>query len=127
MILADTIHSNLTTEEVDQAHRVGKPKDVNRKDRPRDIIVKFFSYRSRQKKKKKIMKLKSQLKHKGYKGNEDLTKVRRDIFFQARKMVKEKRMVSAWTYDGTFFVKDLNLKVHRVESHSDLDSLVQAV
>ena len=73
------------------------------------------------------MKLKSQLKHNGYKGNEDLTKVRRDIFFQARKMVKEKRMVSAWTYDGTFFVKDLNLKVHRVESHSDLDSLVQAV
>ena len=61
IILADTINSNLTIEEVDRAHRVGKPKDVNRKDRPRDIIVKFVSYRSRQ----KLMKHKSQLKHKG--------------------------------------------------------------
>ena len=61
MILADTINSNLTIEEVDRAYRVGKPKDVNRKYRPRDIIVKFVSYPSRQ----KLMKHKSQLKHKG--------------------------------------------------------------
>ena len=126
MLLADPINSNLTIEEVDRAHRVGKPKVTSHTDRPRDIIVEFVSYRSRQ----KLMKLKSQLKHKGYKGtfiNEDLTKVRRDIFFQARKMVKEKRVVSAWTYDGTIFVKDPNLRVHRVECQSDLESLAQAV
>ena len=126
MSLADAINSGLFIEEIDRAHRIGKPKDPSLNIRPRDIIVKFVSYRSRQ----KIMKRKSQLKVNGYEGayiNEDLTKDRREVFFQARALVREKRVVSAWSSDGVILVKDKNQRVYRIESHADLEKLALEV
>ena len=89
MSLADSISSGLSIGEIDQAHRIGKPKDLSHNTRPRDMIVKFISYRSSQ----KIMKQNSQLKVKGYKGTfiNDLIKVTRKVFLQARALVREKR------------------------------------
>ena len=73
-----------------------------------------------------MLKHKSKLKDKGYKGvflSESLTTARDNVFFQARKLVKDKEVSSAWTSDGTIIVKDNNLKIHRLESQHDLDQL----
>jgi len=37
--------------------------------------------------------------------NEDLIKPVADLFREARKLVKEKKLFSAWTYGGSLFVK----------------------
>ena len=57
------------------------------RSRPREIIVKFTSYRARQ----KFLKMRSALMDNGYVGvilNEDLTKHRSEVLYEARKVVK---------------------------------------
>ena len=44
--IASDIGSDLQLHEIDRSHRVGKPGE--HRTRPRDIIVKFTSYRARQ-------------------------------------------------------------------------------
>lgn len=122
--IAAAIDANITIFEIDRSHRLGKPRlsSNSSKNKPRDIIIKLTSYRSRQ----ILLKHKSKLKDKGYKGvflSESLTTARDNVFFQARKLVKDKEVSSAWTSDGTIIVKDNNLKIHRLESQHDLDQL----
>ena len=59
--VADGIETNVSLQEIDRAHRLGKPKD-KRDPRLRDIIIKFVSYRSRQ----KLLLNKRKLKDKDY-------------------------------------------------------------
>ena len=73
--IATAISVDLDLSEIDRSHRVGKP----RAGRPRDIIIKFLTYRARQ----KLYKSRTLLKDRGHKGvyiNEDLTK-QGTIFF----------------------------------------------
>lgn len=134
--LAKAIGSDLVLDEIDRSHRLGKPrmqpssinagpegdKQGQRKLKPRDIIIKFTSYRARS----KLMKLKSRLGSAGYKGvfvNEDLTQTRSDLFYQARQLVKKKLVNDTWTSDGVIIIKDAQNKKHRIETKSDLFTL----
>lgn len=58
--MASDIGTDLHISEIDRSHRVGKP-DSNR-TRPREVLVKFTSYRARQ----KLYKMKTALKDNGY-------------------------------------------------------------
>ena len=83
--MAATIGCDLQLNEIDRSHRVGKP-DATR-TRHREILVKFVSYRARQ----KLYKMRTALKDNGYAGvflNEDLTRKRSSVLFEARKVVK---------------------------------------
>ena len=93
---------------------------------PRDIIIKFTSYRARQ----KLLKNKSKLRSKGFNNvyvNENLTALRDNIFYEARKLARDRLITSAWTSDGAIIVKDKHLKFHRLESHQDLERLKSSV
>lgn len=118
MKMAADIGSDIQLADVDRSHRVGDPKKV--RARPREIIVKFATYRSRQ----NFYKRRTSLKDKGYQGvfiNEDLTKRRSSLLFEARQLYKSGQLKGAWSADGNILVKDNNDKIQRVSDVSDLD------
>ena len=53
MELAAAIDADLTITEIDRAHRLGKPRGEASKTKPRDIIIKFISFRAHPKTPKK--------------------------------------------------------------------------
>ena len=52
--------------------------------------------------------------------NEDLIRQRSQLLRKARKMVKNKNLLSSWSSDGTILVRDLNDIVHRIQSEHGL-------
>ena len=129
--MAKAIGANLTLEDIDRSHRLGKPKPRSvpqhagqLSTRPRSIIVKFSTYRARN----KLMKLKSHLKSSGYKDvyiNEDLTKSRSQVFFQARKLQKDGHVKSTWTSDGVILIKANDDRITRFETLKDFNDCKQ--
>ena len=106
----------MTLDDIERSHRVEKRRDSGR---PRDIIVKFSSYRTR----RKVYGARTKTKDNGYRGvyiNEDLTKLRNMLLMKARHMVKTKHIHSAWSSDGTTLVRDLADNKHRTISENDL-------
>ena len=82
MGVAQAIDVNLSIDEIDRTHRVGRSKD-KKDSKPRDIIVKFVSYRSR----RKLMENKRKMKDIEYKHvymNEDLTIIRNKMYYHSR-------------------------------------------
>jgi regulator of replication initiation timing len=111
------IDVNMNLSEIDRSHRVGRP---NQSGGPRAIIVKFVSYRSRQ----KMYTARSVLNNRGLKGtfiNEDLTKQRSFAFYTARTLVRKHKIIGCWTADGVILVKDKDERIHRITNSSDLD------
>lgn len=114
--LARALEADVSTDDIERSHRVGKPRSFGR---PRDIIVKFVSYRVR----RKVYGARTKTKDKGYRGvyiNEDLTKPRSRLLLKARKMVKLGQLAGAWSSDGTILVRDPRDTKHRIASDSDL-------
>ena len=101
LYIGNTIDADLTMEAIDRSHRVGKP--VVRKTR--DILVKFVTYRAR----KSLYTMRKHLKGSEYDGvflNEDFTKSRSKLLFDARMKVKGYFLRGAWSTDGRLFIKD---------------------
>ena len=118
MSIASTIGSEIQISDIDRSHRVGSPR--HQRDRPRDVIVKFATYRSRQ----KFFKRRTALKDTGYRGvfvNEDLTRQRSSLLYEARKLFKSSLVKGAWSSDGTILVRDQSDRIHRINSLSDLN------
>ena len=95
----------LDAEEIDRSHRVGNPKS---KYKPtRDVIVRFVSWKSRQKilKARKSMHQYNKKNRTSYLVFEDLTKVRSALAYQARKLKKDRIIQDTWTSDGKIFIK----------------------
>ncbi|XP_072022198.1 uncharacterized protein [Amphiura filiformis] len=83
--------------DVDRSHRVGKmneSEDGSKKHRA--ILVKFTSYRPRN----KVIKARSKLKGSGITIHEDLTKQNQSLL---SKTAKHPGVVSAWSIDGRIF------------------------
>ena len=116
----------LKIEDIDRSHRLGKPgSEASPRSKPRDIIVKFATYRMRQ----KVYKSRTLTKERNYRRvfiNEDLTILRSQLLYEARRRVKSKQLKSAWSSDGTILVKhiDDNGTVARVTCESDLPAYV---
>lgn len=115
--LAREIDSDIRPEDIDRSHRIGNPK--KKRSKPREIIIKFSTYRARN----NFFKRRTLMKERGHVGqfiNEDLTKQRSEYLYEARLLVKSKSLKGAWSSDGTILIKDNADRVHRVTSHSDL-------
>lgn len=102
--------------DIERSHRVGRPRATGR---PRDIIVKFASYRVR----RRVYGVRIQTRIKGFMGvfiNEftKFTKPRIQLLRKARIMVQASLMKCSWSSDGTILVRDH--AVHRIISDSDL-------
>ena len=109
----------LDSKDIDRSHRVCREGG----SKPRQIIVKFATYRIRQ----NVYKARSKLKSAGHADvyiNEDLTKKRNKLLYEARKLVKASRINSAWSSDGIILIKDRDNKVHRVQRDEDLAGLI---
>lgn len=118
--MAADIGSDIQLGDIDRSHRVGKPG--SHRTRPREVIVKFTSYRARQ----KLYKMRTALKDSGYAGiflNEDLTKYRSQLLYEARKIVKSENAKGAWSSDGNILIKDYDDTVHRINSLNDLTGI----
>ena len=118
--MADAIGASIAIDDIDRSHRVGRPPTAAVDATPRAIIVKFTSYRYRQ----KLFGALKMAKDRGYDGvfiNEDLTRYRNGLLYMARKLVKTKCLLGAWSADGNILIRDGSKKVHRVANASDLD------
>ncbi|XP_062606558.1 uncharacterized protein LOC134268329 [Saccostrea cucullata] len=126
----DTEDEKMDLYQISRSHRVGRPpNNDNRQDqgkgqRPRDIIVKFVSYRDRALiyAKKSNLKPFNENEQNNYKifVNEALTKKRAELLFQTRLLVKNKALEQAWTYDGNILAKTLAGKIITLRSFDDL-------
>src|SRR5207248_3851333 len=85
------LHVDISPDDISIAHRLR----VGARDSVRPVIVRFNNRKARN----KVYSAKSQLKNSGKRIfiNEHLTKMNSDIFFEARKLVREKKIFAAWT------------------------------
>ena len=100
--------SNITFENIDRAHHVGRPK----KDGvPTAIIVRFKSHSD----KVTVMKARKKLRDTSYFISEDLSRVNQDIYRTGCLNV-----ASVWTTDGRIFVKrQIDDNRFQIIKHSD--------
>ena len=101
--------------DIDRSHRVGESKVGS--DRP--LLVKFTSYRA----KKLFMKKKKELPSGTY-FNEDLTKSRGELLYQARRRRKNDKLNGAWCYDGRIYIKDILNETREVKTELDIDTAI---
>ena len=117
MSIANDIGSDIRIHDIDRSHRVGNRK--RKRATPREIIVKFSTYRACA----SFYKQRTLMKDRGHKGtfiNEDITKLRSEYLYEARKLLKSSKLKGAWSSDGTILVKDNGDKVQRINSLNDL-------
>lgn len=117
--LAGALQSYIGPSDIDRSHRVGKPKTGGRH---RDIIVKFATYGARQRIYLKRMDLRESENGdmKTVFINEDLTKIRSKLLFDARTLVKGDKLKSAYSADGKIFVRDNSDDRYLIKTKADL-------
>ena len=113
----DCLNIGIDREDIDRSHRVGRPSA----NKPRPVIAKFISYRT----KASIYKARNKLKFAGNGAhrvfiNEDLTKTRMSMFHIALKLKRDNLVTDTWTTDGNVFVKDRKLVT---KMFTDLESI----
>ena len=85
---------------------------------PRPIICQFTGYLDRQltmNRRKEI-----RIQHPNVWVNEDLTRARSKLLYQARQQKKSKKILDAWSADGRILVKDKAAKIHLIRTLDDL-------
>lgn len=113
-----TMKVEVDMNEIDRSHRVGRPGSKF----TRDLIVRFTSWKSRQ----KIMKTRKAVyehnkRHKtSYYVFEDLTKNRSILAYHARQLKKSREIKDTWTSDGKIFIKHHNDKIDLCTRLNDL-------
>lgn len=104
---------NIPLENIERCHRVGKQK---KNSKPRAVLVKFASYRTR----KLVYDNKRKLKSKGITVKEDLTSIRLGMYMKACESFDFK---SVWSSDGAVFVK-FKSKISRFDEISELEKFI---
>ena len=118
--VAETMGVSISPSEIDRSHRLGKPSDRQ----TRDVLVKFTSYRARE----GLMKNRRNLKTSELRGvyvNEDFTKVRSKLLYEARKCVKANKLLGAWSSDGRILVKNKKETINVVTCEEDITSAIR--
>lgn len=111
----DQLGVQLEPTDISRSHRVGS----SFAKKPRPVLVKFTSYRARE----RVFRARTKLKNSGTNIfiNEDLTKTRGQLAYNARKLKKDKAILDTWTYDCRVFVKNRAGVTRVVNNDYDLD------
>lgn len=128
--IARRVGADIKSDDIDRTHRVGVVRDSNvnanemagdrrLRQRGREIIIKFNNYNARLKMLKGRSKLREQ--RASIYINEDLTKIRKDLAYECRRLVKAKSITKTWVYNGYVYLQDLSNNKVRVNSLGDLD------
>lgn len=112
--IASEYNIAITSQDLDRSHRVGRVNDNS----SRAILVKFSSYNA----KRAFMMKKKDLKA-GLYFNEDLTKMRSELLFRARRLFKAERLFGAWCFGGNIYVRDTKNEKHEVKSVIEIERL----
>ena len=113
------LERSIAITDLDRAHRVGSGEKKNRA-----VLVKFSSYQS----KMLLMRNRKQLREDSFPVkdiyiNEDLTKSRAALLYQARLMKKKAIISDCWSYDGKILIKTTKGKIIPVASTKILEQL----
>lgn len=105
----------LTLLDIDRTHRTGTPQP----DSVRPILVKFATYRQRQ----RCMYQRSLLRRKmpNVYLNEDLTAKRSTLLWSARQAKKSKKIDGCWSSDGRLFIRTNSGTTHLIKNENDLN------
>lgn len=91
--LAQTHNINITPNDIDVAHRLGKHRLATN----RSVIVKFTNMKARQ----RVLTARKQLGNVYV--NEDLTRFRQSLHYHARQLVRSKKIIRTWIAGGKVF------------------------
>ncbi|CAG2225237.1 unnamed protein product [Mytilus edulis] len=113
--------------EIDRSHRVGPPRSNDSNQKPREIIVRFVSYKSRQKllKCKKTMHEFNKSIGTNYLMYEDLTRKRSELAYNARWLKNNNFIKETWTFDGKVFIKMPDDRIYLCTRPSDFPTAFQ--
>ena len=115
------VQDKINMQNIDRVHRIGQIKTTNTSNRPRQIIVKFKDYSS------KDTVMKNRKLHRATRPDvyisEDLTQMRSRLLYVARTIKRERNIQDCWSYDGRITIKDLNGKIRSINTESDLNKL----
>ena len=102
---------------INRVHRVG-PKRTAPDAPPRPILCQFLSYGDKAEvmKKKKLLKV----RRRGVYITEDLTRRRASILYQARMLVRQKKIRASWSSDGVILILDNRSTIRRIVTAEDL-------
>lgn len=56
--------------------------------------------------------------------NEDLTKDRGELLYEARKCRKANKLKGAWSFDGRIYIKDLLNNTHEIKSLIEIEVII---
>ena len=105
-MLNDYVTSPIEPTEIERTHRIYRKASKTTSDRPTDIIIKFQSYRTRARvlTKDAMVQLREASEDTSDKDkmfiSEDLTTVRKELFFKTRTLKKQGHIKSTFTRDG---------------------------
>ena len=122
--IAEVCGVDLSLSEIDRSHRLQQftPANPSARKRPRDIIVKFVSYRSRNKFFRGKSHLKNNTSFPSVYINEDLTRLRTNLLKEARLLVKNNVLHCAWSFDGRIYIKKPDGSRRTISSLDDLQA-----
>ena len=123
--IAEELEVPLNPCDIDRSHRVGKVDNKRRSapgasPRHRDIIVKFATYNAKQRLFQKRMDLREIEERQNVFVNEDLTRTRSKLLYNARTLMRAKTLKSAYSSDGKIFIRDNDDNRLVVKSDSDI-------
>lgn len=118
----DALKVDITATDIDRSHRVGRKTQ----SKPtRDIIVRFVSYKSKSlfMRSRKAVRTYNNEHSTSHFVNEDLTRKRSNLAFEARKRKQQGLIKDTWTFDGKVFIKSHNDNVTVCRDINNLPSL----
>ena len=124
------LESPILPTDIDRCHRIFRPSAaVNPRSAPKDIIVKFVSYKTKASLLSKVPmeKLRADNLTKPPDGriyvSDDLTRTRSKIFFKTRKLKKMKQIKDTYSRDGRIIIKTKTDRVLHVTTEKELVSV----
>ena len=113
--IAEVCGVDRSLSDIDRSHRLqvtpANPNSTAKEKRPRDIIVKFVSYRSRNKFFHGKSHLKNKISFTSVYINEDLTRFPANLLKEAKLLVKNNVVKSAWSFDCRIYKKKKQRKL----------------
>ena len=123
--LARLIDVNVTEDDIEVSHRINR-KDGSR-DRPRQIIARIKNNVKRHALISNSYKLAKVPAKKGTYICQELTKARSKVAYEARQLVREKRIKSTGVWDGKILMTDLRGGKHPVQSLDEFLDVVRSL
>ena len=129
LAIASECNAQIDLTDIDRSHRLNRRRPLpgsdipeDKKNKPRDKIVKFTSYRSCSTLFQSKKNLENNQTFVSAYINEDLTKRRGELLYHARKLKNTGAVKSAFSRDGRIFIIDNTDHRHLIRAATDLNS-----